>query len=187
MGQKRPVNVYVLVTEHSLEKELLKTTSQKKEMAMAALDYESDICEVNLQGGMDELKSRLEVLLGANPEGHLDASLERDKEAEAVRLVERREKMADAGGQLLTAAFGFLSQMQPDTGAAPATETDEKGEKSLKINLPSEEALSRFAESQAKLMAFRQQADLSQIGFLSRCVVDADCDDRRTWLCGCRL
>jgi hypothetical protein len=52
------------------------------------------------------------------------------------------EKVADAGGQLLTATFGFLSQMLPDTGAAPATEavtalrqhlsaaaeTDEKGQ-----------------------------------------------------------
>lgn len=170
MGQKRPVNVYVLVTEQTLEEELLKTISQKKELAMAALDYDSDISEVNLQSGMDELKSRLEVLLGALPEGHLDASLKREKEAEAAQLVQRREKMADAGGQLLTAGFGFLSQMLPDTGAAPATETvtalreqlsaaaetDEKGQKSLKINLPSEEALYQFAEALAKLMAFRQ-------------------------------
>jgi hypothetical protein len=170
MGQKRPVNVYILVTQETLEEQLLTTLGQKKELAMAALDYESEISEVNLQSGMDELKSRLEVLLGAIPEGYLDESQKRDKEAEAVRLVERREKMADAGGQMLTAAFGFLSQMLPDTGSAPATETvaalrdqlsaaaetDDKGQKSLKINLPSEEALSQFAEALAKLMAFRQ-------------------------------
>lgn len=170
MGQKRPVNVYILVTQETLEEQLLTTLGQKKELAMAALDYESEISEVNLQSGMDELKSRLEVLLGAIPEGYLDESQKRDKEAEAVRLVERREKMADAGGQMLTAAFGFLSQMLPDTGSAPATETvaalrdqlsaaaetDDKGQKSLKINLPSEAALSQFAEALAKLMAFRQ-------------------------------
>jgi hypothetical protein len=77
--------------------------------------------------------------------------------------------MADAGGQMLTAAFGFLAQMLPDTGGAPAAEavaelrdqlssaaeTDENGQKSLKINLPSEEALSQFAEALAKLLAFR--------------------------------
>lgn len=57
-----------------------------------------------------------------------------------ARLVEQREKMADAGGQLLTAA----------------AETDEKGQKSLKINLPSEEALAQFAEALAKLIAFRK-------------------------------
>ena len=69
---------------------------------------------------------------------------------------------------MLTAAFGFLSQMLPDTGAAPssetvtqlreqlseAAETHEQGHKSLKINLPSEESLTQFAEALAKLLAF---------------------------------
>jgi superfamily II DNA or RNA helicase len=170
MGQKRPVNVYILVTEETLEEQLLTTIGQKKELAMAALDYESEISEVNLQSGMEELKARLEILLGAIPEGYLDESLKREKEAEAIRLTSRREKMADAGGQLLTAAFGFLSQMLPETGALPssetvtqlreqlseAAETDETGQKSLKINLPSEESLTQFAEALAKLLAFKQ-------------------------------
>ena len=170
MGQKRPVNVYILVTEDTLEEQLLTTIGQKKELAMAALDYESEISEVNLQSGMEQLKARLEILLGAIPEGHLDESQKREKEAEATQLIVRREKMADAGGQLLTAAFGFLSQMLPDSGTAPSTETvtqlrqqlteaaetDDKGQKSLKINLPSEESLTQFAEALAKLLAFRQ-------------------------------
>ena len=169
MGQKRPVNVYILVTEDTLEEQLLTTIGQKKELAMAALDYESDISEVNLQSGMEQLKARLEILLGAIPEGHLDESQKREKEAEATRLVARREKMADAGGQLLTAAFGFLSQMLPDAGTAPSTETvtqlrqqlteaaetDDKGQKSLKINLPSEESLTQIAEALAKLLALK--------------------------------
>ncbi len=172
MGQKRPVNVYILVTEDTLEEQLLTTIGQKKELAMAALDYESDISEVNLQSGMDQLKAKLEILLGALPEGHLDESLKREKESEAIRLIDRREKMADAGGQLLTAAFGFLSQMLPDSGVAPPTETvtqlrqqlteaaetDDKGQKSLKINLPSEEALTQFAEALAKLLALKPPA-----------------------------
>ena len=170
MGQKRPVNVYILVTEDTLEEQLLTTIGQKKELAMAALDYESEISELNLQSGMEQLKARLEILLGAIPEGHLDESQKREKEAEATQLIVRREKMADAGGQLLTAAFGFLSQMLPDSGTAPsmetvtqlrqqlteAAETDDKGQKSLKINLPSEESLTQFAEALAKLLAFRQ-------------------------------
>ena len=169
MGQKRPVNVYVLVTEKTLEEQLLTTLGQKKELAMAALDYDSEISEVNLKSSHEELKARLEVLLGAIPEGHLDESQKRAKEAEATRLVARREKMADAGGQLLTAAFGFLSQMLPDSGTAPSTETvtqlrqqlteaaetDDKGQKSLKINLPSAESLTQFAEALAKLLALR--------------------------------
>jgi superfamily II DNA or RNA helicase len=169
MGQKRPVNVYILVTEDTLEEQLLTTIGQKKELAMAALDYDSDISKVDLQSGMDQLKAKLEILLGALPEGHLDASLKREKEAEATRLIDRREKMADAGGQLLTAAFSFLSQMLQDAGVAPPTETvtrlreqlteaaetDEKGQRSLKINLPSEESLTQFAEALAKLLALR--------------------------------
>ena len=169
MGQKRPVNVYILVTEDTLEEQLLTTIGQKKELAMAALDYDSEISSVDLQSGMDQLKAKLEILLGALPEGHLDESLKREKEAEATRMIVRREKMADAGGQLLTAAFGFLSQMLPDAGVAPPTETvtqlrqqlteaaetDDKGQKSLKINLPSEESLTQFAEALAKLLALR--------------------------------
>ncbi|MBL8818172.1 MAG: DEAD/DEAH box helicase [Planctomyces sp.] len=169
MGQKRPVNIYVLVTEKTLEEELLKTISQKKELAMAALDSESDISEINLQSGMDELKSRLEVLLGAMPEGHLDASQKRDKEKEAVQLADQRRRMADAGGQMLTATFEFLGQMFPRAGSSPSpeavnelrdqlsavAETDEHGQKSLKINLPSEEALTQFAETLARLLSLR--------------------------------
>lgn len=41
VSDKRPVNVCVLVTEQTLEEKLLKTISQKKELAMAAPDYES--------------------------------------------------------------------------------------------------------------------------------------------------
>lgn len=170
MGQKRPVNVYVLVTEETLEEQLLTTLGQKKELALAALDYDSDISEVNLQSGMEELKSRLEVLLGALPEGPVDDSMKRAKEAEAVRLTAQRQRMADAGGQLLKAAFGFLAQMLPDTGTEPASETvtelrnqlsaaaetDDQGQKSLRIHLPSEEALTQFAETLAKLLAWRK-------------------------------
>lgn len=169
MGQKRPVNVYILVTQETLEEQLLNTLGQKRELAMAALDYDSDISEVNLQSGMEELKARLEILLGAIPEGHRDESQKRDREKEATRLAERREKMAEAGGQLLTAAFGFLSQMLPQQGLVPpsdtvnelreqllsATETDDKGQRSLKINLPSDDALTQFAEALAGLLAIR--------------------------------
>lgn len=137
---------------------------------MAALDPDSDIDTIDLQSGMDELKSRLEVLLGALPEGHLDASQKREKESETQRLTEKRQRMAEAGSQMLTAAFGFLSEMLPDHGNSPApetvtllrdqisaaAETDETGRKSLKINLPSEEALTQFAETLAKLLSLKQ-------------------------------
>jgi superfamily II DNA/RNA helicase len=166
MGQKRPVNVYILVTQETLEENLLSVIGQKKELATAALDYESEISEVRLQSGMDELKSRLEVLLGAVPEGHQDESQKRARAAEAVQLTARREKMAEAGGQMLTAAFSLLSQMLPDSAATPApevvsqirqhltasAETDEQGRRSLRITLPSDDSLNQFAETLARLM-----------------------------------
>ena len=42
MGQKQPVQVYVLVTEQTIEENLLTTLSAKKDLALAALDPESD-------------------------------------------------------------------------------------------------------------------------------------------------
>jgi len=173
MGQKRPGNVYILVTQETLEENLLSVIGQKKELATAALDYESEIREVRLQSGMDELKSRLEVLLGAVPEGHQDESQKRANAAEAVQLVERREKLAEAGGQMLTAAFSLLSQMLPGAATAPApeavsqirqhltdsAETDEQGRRSLRITLPSDDALTQFAETLARLMAVGSEGD----------------------------
>lgn len=169
MGQKQPVNVFILVTLETLEEQLLQTIGQKKELALAALDYESEISEVNLQSGMEQLKSRLEVLLGAVPEGHVDETMKRDAQAEAVRR-KQRENTAAAGGQLLTAAFGFLGQLLPQTDQQPPSElvqslqshlsecaeTDEQGNRSLKINLPSEEALQDFATSLARILSLNQ-------------------------------
>jgi SNF2 family DNA or RNA helicase len=68
MGQQRPVQVFVMITENTLEDRLLATLSAKHELALAALDPDSDIAEVELTTGMDELKRRLEILLGAKPE-----------------------------------------------------------------------------------------------------------------------
>ena len=43
MGQQQPVQVYVLVTEETIEENLLATLSAKKDLALAALDAESDV------------------------------------------------------------------------------------------------------------------------------------------------
>ena len=67
MGQKRQVQVYLLVTEDTIEERLLGTLSAKHDLALAALDVESDVSEVELHSGMEELKRRLERLLGEKP------------------------------------------------------------------------------------------------------------------------
>lgn len=173
MGQRRPVNVYILVTQGTLEEQMLTTIGQKKELAMAALDSESDVTEVMLGSNrMEELKGRLEVLLGAVAEARADESLKRECETESVRLVQKREQMAEAGGQLLTAAFGFLAQMLPSGSVAAepvpevvsrireqlteAAETDEQGRRMLKIALPSDEALGQVAQTLARLLGLAQ-------------------------------
>jgi len=65
MGQEQAVQIYVLVTEGTLEENLLQTLAAKKDLALAALDSESEVEQVDLVSGMQELKNRLEVLLGA--------------------------------------------------------------------------------------------------------------------------
>ncbi|MEY2724245.1 MAG: hypothetical protein RLZZ458_112 [Planctomycetota bacterium] len=178
MGQKRPVNVYILVTVRTLEEQMLNTIGQKKEVAMAALDSESEVTEVIFGSSkMEDLKARLEVLLGAIPEAGTDESLIREREAESARLIKKREQMADAGGQLLSAAFGFLAQMLPGDATTPqppsemvdrirsqlaeAAETDDQGRRTLKIALPSEEALGQFAQTLAQLFGLAKSPPTS--------------------------
>src|SRR5229473_6127855 len=81
MGQKQPVQVFVLITEQTIEENLLATLSAKHELALAALDVESKVNSVDLHSGIEELKRRLEVLLGAKPEAPVDESEKARQEA----------------------------------------------------------------------------------------------------------
>src|SRR5215510_14341075 len=112
MGQKQPVQVYILVTEGTIEENLLATLSAKHELALAALDVESTVDSVDLQSGMEELKRRLEVLLGARPEAPIDES-EKARQRAAAEQKAHQERIAAAGGQLLCSAFSFLGALIP--------------------------------------------------------------------------
>jgi hypothetical protein len=165
MGQKRPVQVFLLVTENTLEENLLGTLSAKHELALAALDPESKVSAVDLVSGIEELKRRLEVLLGQTPEAPLDESLkaQAEKEAEAVA---RRNRIASAGGQLLQAAFAMLGEILPQReetdetrrlagtlseGLRQGLERDTEGRLRLSITLPDESVLDGMASSLARL------------------------------------
>ena len=50
MGQKRPVQVYLPVTEDTLEEGMLNTLEAKRKLALAALDLESEVSEVAISG-----------------------------------------------------------------------------------------------------------------------------------------
>jgi len=107
MGQRRPVHVYLLVTEGTIEEGMLSTLSAKKDLALAALDPESTVKEVALTGNIDELRRKLEVLIGVKPPAPVDES---EKLRAETQRKERQEKIALAGGELLTAAFAFVRQ-----------------------------------------------------------------------------
>jgi SNF2 family DNA or RNA helicase len=165
MGQKRPVQIFLLVTEGTLEESLLGTLSAKQELFLAALDPESETTELDLASGMDELKRRLEILLGAKPEAPTDESLKERVEKEAQQLA-RKENIARAGGQLLGAAFAFLGELFPakeeteqslqiaetfKTRLSECLDRDEDGNLKMTITLPDESLLDNLAKSLARI------------------------------------
>ncbi|GAC1569581.1 MAG: DEAD/DEAH box helicase [Polyangiales bacterium] len=151
MGQKRPVQVFLLVTEETIEESLLTTLANKRELALATLDADATVDGVDLSSGVEELRRRLEVLLGARPEAPVDVSEQESVQAEAARLA-RRERMSVAAGQMLAAALGFLGELAQATPGASndalavrieeslreCIETDELGRRRLTVTLPSE-------------------------------------------------
>ncbi len=130
MGQKRPVQVFVLITESTLEESLLATLLTKRDLALAALDADSDVDQIEMKSNSDDLKKRLEILLGARAEGFVDESQKAERAAEVAAQTEQlptqsnfaaafetsdprahRERVAAAGGELLGAAFQFLGEL----------------------------------------------------------------------------
>lgn len=167
MGQTQPVQVFVLVTEETIEENLLATIAAKRDLALAALDPDSEVDQVEMVSGMTELKSRLEILLGAKPDAPLDETNRLDSET-ATRQLAQRERVAAAGGELLGAAFNFLGQLvgQQNIAAPPPAlvqnlrasldsciEQDADGKPKLTITLPDKNALEGLAQTLAKLLS----------------------------------
>jgi superfamily II DNA or RNA helicase len=171
MGQQQPVQVYILVTEQTIEENLLQTIAAKKDLALAALDAESEVDEVRTASGMEQLKSRLEVLLGAKPEGLVDKSQQTEQQESLQEITQdRRERVAVAGGELLGAAFKFLGELAA-TSAPPPDETvaklraglaacvteDPTGKSTLTVTLPDMGALDGLANALAKFLSMGSQ------------------------------
>ncbi|MFH1762321.1 MAG: helicase-related protein, partial [bacterium] len=167
MGQKRPVQVFILVTEGTLEESLLATLSAKQELFLAALDPESDKSYVDVSSGIEDLKKRLEILIGTKPDEPIDESKKLNIERETQRLA-NKEKIADAGGQLLGAAFRFMGEILPQKqetqeskymtemfkkSLADCMEKDENGRLKLTVILPDESILENMAKSLSQLTA----------------------------------
>ena len=166
MGQKRPVQVFLLVTKDTLEENLLATLSAKHELSLAVLDPDSDTAEVDMAAGMEELKRRLEILLGEKPAAAEDESMKERVEKEAQALA-RKKKIAAAGGQLVGAAFAFIGEMlsgkdESDeitqtagafkTKLSDCMEKEEDGSLKMTISIPDETFLDNMAQSLARMV-----------------------------------
>ncbi|MEQ1906750.1 MAG: DEAD/DEAH box helicase [Pirellulaceae bacterium] len=167
MGQKQPVHVYKLVTTgNTIEERMLETLASKQELANAALEMESEVNEVQMVSGMEDLKKRLEVILAPRITP-LDASQQSQVISEADQLKQRREKVSQASGQLITAALHFAGEVFSAEKSTPVdaaavnavsdrlkecVETDEQGRPQLKITLSDPASLTQLAEAIARFM-----------------------------------
>jgi superfamily II DNA or RNA helicase len=167
MGQRRPVQVFVLVTEGTIEENLLATLSAKHDLALAVLDPDSQVEAVDMLSNMEELRRRLEVLLGARSEAGADL---REREAREAELAQRarRERLAAAGGELVRAAAAFLGELLPGGELAGAAAKlgdlvrarlgeglgrDGSGRTTLTLTLPEPSALEGLAGALGRLFA----------------------------------
>ena len=171
MGQKNPVHIYKLVTVspnsvETIEERLLDTLASKQELADASINIDSDVNEVAMISGMEDLKRRLEVILQPKREA-IDVSQQRRVEEEARQLAEKREKVSQASGSLITAALSLAGELigngstkTPDDSAVVAlteklsqcVDRDGEGRPQLTISLPNEDALKGLASTLAKLL-----------------------------------
>jgi SNF2 family DNA or RNA helicase len=166
MGQQQPVQVFLLVTTDTLEENLLATLSAKHQLSLAVLDPETDTSQVEMSTGVEELKRRMEILLGARPEAAEDESMKAEAEKTAAALA-RKEKVAAAGGQLVGAAFAFIGEMFADqsdddgleqlagafkTRLGDCMEKTADGRLNMTITLPDEAFLDTMARSLARMV-----------------------------------
>ncbi len=172
MGQKNPVHVYLLVTQDTLEEQMLVSLDDKRNLALAALDVDSEIDTLKMVSGMEEMKRRLEILIGAKPEASVDESMREEAlsgNRSLTQEIEHRDRVASAGGEMLGAVFNFLGELvsqspestvKPDVqiveqvreGLSNCIETDATGRQQLKVTLPNEDALKNLATTLATLL-----------------------------------
>ncbi len=159
MGQTQPVCVFVLVTEQTLEENLLTTLSSKRELAMAALDPDSRVAEVDVRTQSDDIKEKLEILLGARPEAPLDETVK-----ETASLAVANDRLATAGNTLVRAALDLLGEIVGERGGDGAFKdelratfdakivADESGKRRLSFAMPSRDTLATIMRGLAGLL-----------------------------------
>jgi superfamily II DNA/RNA helicase len=173
MGQQQPVSVFVLVTEQTLEENLLTTLSSKRDLAMAALDPESRIAEVDVRTQSEDLKAKLEVLLGAKPDAPVDETVK-----ETASLAAANDRLAVAGSTLLSAAFDLVGEIvggheglkvealrdELRTTLDAKIVADESGHRRLSVALPSRDTLAAIMNGLAGLLVGGRNRDYQETG-----------------------
>jgi len=161
MGQTKPVSVFVLVTEQTLEENLLTTLASKRDLAMAALDPDSQVSDVDVRTQTDDIKAKLEVLLGAKPEAPVDETVK-----EAAFQAAASERLRHAGSTFLEAALNVLGELAGghDTrergtlvdkvraGLDVKVIADERGQTRVSLAMPSREVLTSMLRGIAGLL-----------------------------------
>ena len=106
MGQKQPVQVFVLVTEQTIEEGMLSTLSLKHDLALAALDVDSDVDAVKLASNGDDLKRRWRCCWAANLKCRWTKAKSRDRRRKrsAGQAREDRNGRGSASGRRLQPA-----------------------------------------------------------------------------------
>ena len=169
MGQKNPVHVYKLVTVgDTIEEKLLETLASKQDLADASIDMSSEVTEVAMTSGMEDLKRRLEVIIDPMPAAPVDESQKRSVETQAEKLRARKESVSTATSNLVTAALTLAGELIPATGDSSPDEAmintltdrlsdcidkDDQGRPQLTITLPDQESLRGLATTLAKLLS----------------------------------
>jgi hypothetical protein len=160
------VCVYVLVTERTLEENLLSTLSSKRDLAMAALDPDSEVADVDVRTQADDIKEKLEVLLGAKPVAPVDETVK-----EAASLASATDRLAEAGSAFLRVALDILG-VAGGQGTERAAEitgafrsgwdakmvTDDDGKLRFSIAMPSRETVASLMKRLAGLLVGTAEA-----------------------------
>ena len=118
-------------------------------------------------GNMEELRQRLELLLGAAPEPGPDLREREAREGEVAGRAQR-ERIAAAGGELARAALAFLGEILPPGTPAPAASRlaeavrerlaeglgeDAAGRPTLTLRLPDASVLEALTGSLGRILA----------------------------------
>ncbi len=169
MGQNRHVDVYLLVTTNTFEERLLETLADKSDLAAAALDFDSDVTSLQLRTGMQDMKRRLETLLGTPPAPPEKQAQRQRVKQQADELVQRQQRIASAGASVLNAVCTLVGELLPGTDGQPASDPavvsqvragldclvgqDAQGQPQLQLPLPDPSSLDQLAGALARLLS----------------------------------